>query len=51
MTKPKLDSATTEVLKRVLALPPKSHEDMKVGRPKKKPGPKAPASSSKRPAS
>ena len=50
MTKPKLDAATLDVLKRVLAMPPKHHEDMKVGRAtpkKKKRGAKARASFSK----
>jgi hypothetical protein len=33
---PKLDAATVEVIKRVLALPPKHHDEMKVGRPPRK---------------
>lgn len=48
MKKPKLDPATTEVLKRMLAMPPKPHDDMKVGRPKKAAKSKDPAASSKR---
>jgi hypothetical protein len=51
MTKkpPKLDAATLDVMKRVLAMPPKHNEDLKVGRDKKNEEgePKAPASSSK----
>jgi hypothetical protein len=45
----KLDDATVRVMKRVLAMPPKLHEDMKVGRlaNKKKRGPKDRASSAK----
>lgn len=45
--KPNLDAATVTVMKRMLAMPPKLHEDMKVGRPakKKKRGPKDRASS------
>ncbi|MDP1730177.1 MAG: hypothetical protein Q8L54_03170 [Devosia sp.] len=50
MKKPKLDLKTIEVLKRVLAMPPKPHDEMKVGQSKKR-KPKAPASSSKPPAS
>jgi hypothetical protein len=44
-----LDDATVNVMKRVLAMPPKPHKEMKVGRPanKKKRGPKDHASSSK----
>jgi hypothetical protein len=47
--KPKLDASTLKVLKQVLALPPKPHEEMKVGRPaaKKKRAAKGRASSSK----
>lgn len=46
--KPGLDDKTINVLKRVLALPPKSHEQMKVGRVQKKKGAaKGRASSSK----
>lgn len=30
--KPKLDAATIEVVKRVLELPPKRNEELKVGR-------------------
>lgn len=33
---PDLDEATVRILKRVLAMPPKHHGDMKVGRPKGK---------------
>jgi hypothetical protein len=45
-----LDPATQDIVKRVLAMPPKRHDEMKVGRPekKKKRGPKDRASSSKR---
>ncbi len=49
--KPDLDKATIDLAKRVLAMPPKPHEDMKVGRPvakKKKRSPKGRASSAKR---
>jgi hypothetical protein len=48
--KVELDPATVNLVKRVLAMPPKHHDEMKVGRPasKKKRGPKARASSSKR---
>jgi len=48
--KPKLDSATLRILKRMLAMPPKPHEDMKLGRASqsKKRGPKGRAPSSKR---
>lgn len=44
-----LDPATVNLVKRVLAMPPKPHDEMKVGRPekKKKRGPKARAASSK----
>lgn len=47
--KPALDAATLAIVKRVLEMPPKHHEDIKVGRPasKKKRKPKARASSSK----
>lgn len=34
--KMELDEARVNVVKRVLALPPKKHEDMKVGRPSTK---------------
>ena len=45
---PKLDAATLDVVKRVLALPPKQNKDLKVGRPEtKKHKPKDRASSSK----
>ena len=49
--KPKLDVTTLKVLKQVLALPPKHHDEMKVGRPapKKKRDTKDRASSSKPP--
>ena len=48
--KPKLDDATMRVLKKMLAMPPKPHDEMKVGRPanSKKRGPKGRASSAKR---
>ena len=36
--KPDLDAATVNILKRMLAMPPKPHDDMKVGRPKAKKG-------------
>ena len=46
-TKP--DKATTEVLKRMLAMPPKQHDEMKVVRTvKKNRDPKGRASSAKR---
>lgn len=48
---PKLDKATTDLVKRMLAMPPKSHDEMKVGRPsqqKAKRSPKDRASSAKR---
>jgi hypothetical protein len=49
MKKIGLDKATINLVKRVLAMPPKRHEDMKVGRPanKRKRGPKARAASAK----
>lgn len=34
--KPDLDDATVGILKRILAMPPKHHDEMKVGRPEKK---------------
>ncbi len=34
--KPDLDDATVNIMKRLLAMPPKPHDDMKVGRPKAK---------------
>jgi hypothetical protein len=45
----KLDPATLDVVKRVLAMPPKKNEELKVGRPQgnKRRGPKGRASSSK----
>ena len=45
----KLDPATLDVVNRVLAMPPKKNEELKVGRPrsKKKRDPKGRASSSK----
>ena len=45
-----LDDATIAVMKRMLGTPPKPHNEMKVGRPKKekKRGVKARASSAKR---
>lgn len=49
MAKVDLDAATVRVMKQVLAMPPKPHEAMKVGRQKKKKsGPKDRASSAKR---
>lgn len=47
--KPKLDAKTLKVLKQVLALPPKPHEEMKIGKPaaKKKRATKGRASSAK----
>jgi hypothetical protein len=46
--KPQLDAATLTVVKQVLALPPKPHDQMKVGRKAKKKGAaKGRASSSK----
>jgi len=44
-----LDEATLRIVKRMLSMPPKPHEDMKIGRAakKKKRGPKDRASSSK----
>jgi hypothetical protein len=44
-----LDPATVNLVKRVLAMPPKPHDEIKVGRPerKKKRGPKARAASAK----
>lgn len=47
--KANLDAATVRVMKQVLAMPPKRHEEMKIGRPanKKKRGPKDRASSAK----
>lgn len=45
-----LDPATQSIVKRVLAMPPKRHDEMKVGRPagkKKERGPKGRAASSK----
>lgn len=46
--KAELDDATVNILKRVLAMPPKHHEEMKVGRPaKKQRDPKGPAASAK----
>lgn len=48
--KPELDDATVRIMKKVLAMPPKHHDEMKVGRPmdKKRRGPKGPAASAKR---
>lgn len=48
--KPDLDPETVSVVKRVLAMPPKHHDEMKVGRPasKKKRETKARTASSKR---
>jgi hypothetical protein len=47
--KPKLDKVTAGIAERLMKLPPKHHEDMKVGRsaPKKKRSPTGRASSSK----
>jgi hypothetical protein len=45
---PKLDPSTLDVVKRVLATPPKKNEDLKVGRKKKRRGAKDRAASSKR---
>jgi hypothetical protein len=46
--KPDLDDATVNILKRVLAMPPKHHEEMKVGRPtEKRQNLKGPAASAK----
>ena len=49
--KPNLDPVTIKVVKSVLAMPPKPHDDMKVGRhsAKKKRGSKDRAASSKPP--
>lgn len=46
---PDLDDVTASILKRMLAMPPKHHDDMKLGRPKskKRPAPKGRAASSK----
>jgi hypothetical protein len=44
--KPKIDAATVRLMQKVLAMPPKPHDDMKV-KPKKKRGAKTPAVSSK----
>lgn len=44
--KPDLDDATVRVLKKVLALPPKHHDEMKVGRAKR-PASKGRAASAK----
>lgn len=48
--KSEIESGTVEVMRRLLAMPPKPHEEMKVGRaaPKKKRGSKGRASSAKR---
>jgi hypothetical protein len=45
-----LDAGTAELVKKLLSLPPKQHEDMKVGRPasQKKRKPTGRASSAKR---
>lgn len=45
-----LDPKTQDIVKRLLAMPPKPHDEMKVGRQKKKAkrGPKGRAASSKR---
>lgn len=47
--KPTLDPATVSLVKQVLAMPPKHHDEMKVGRTqdKKKRGTKVRASSAK----
>jgi hypothetical protein len=47
--KPNLDAATIEVMRKMLATPPKPHGEMKIGRrPKQKAAPKYRAASSKR---
>jgi len=45
-----LDEATVSIVKKLLAMPPKHHDEMKVGRPKnkKRRGAKGPAVSAKR---
>jgi hypothetical protein len=45
-----LDATTVQILKKVLAMPPKHHDEMKVGRSanKKKRDPKGRAASAKR---
>jgi hypothetical protein len=50
MKKLDLDETTISVMKRILSAPPKPHNEMKVGRPKKgkKRGTKTRASSAKR---
>lgn len=47
--KPTLDQGTADIVKRLLAMPPKRHDEMKLGRPasKKKRGTKSRASSAK----
>lgn len=47
--KPKIPPATAEMMRKLLAMPPKPHEEMKIGRPanRKKRGPKARVSSAK----
>jgi hypothetical protein len=42
-----LDEATLHVLKKVLALPPRHHDEIKVGRPAKGTKPKAKGSKTK----
>lgn len=47
--KTKLPAATIDLMRKMLAMPPKPHEEMKVGRASnKKRGPKGRASSAKR---
>jgi hypothetical protein len=47
--KPKLPEATLQLMRKMLAMPPKPHDEMKLGRPqKKKRGPKGRAVSAKR---
>jgi hypothetical protein len=45
-----VDDGTVELMKRLLAMPPKQHDEMKLGRPEKKEkrNPKGRASSAKR---
>lgn len=47
--KPELDDTTVAILKKLLAMPPKPHDEMKVGRRanKKRDAPKGRAASSK----
>ena len=34
--KPNLDEATVEIARRMLSTPPRPHEEMKIGKPRKK---------------